>query len=62
MTRDYAAFCAQWREVSAQSWFTARGTMVRDSHCHDEPWLKVFVGLSDVHSVMGWQGGVLPVF
>ena len=45
-----------------QSWAFIRGTMVRDSDGHDEPWLKVFVVLPAVGSVMGWPGDVLPVF
>ena len=36
--------------------------MVRDSDGHNEPWLKVFVGLPAVGSVMGWPGDALPVF
>ena len=60
-TRDFAASRARSREVSAEPWATVRGTMVRDSDGRDEPWLKVFVGLPAVGSVMGWPGGVLPV-
>ena len=48
--------------MSAQSWATIRGTMVRDSAGHDEPWLKVFVGHPAVGSIMGWPREVLPVF
>ena len=62
MTRDFASFRARSREVSAQSWATIRGTMVRDSDGHYEPWLKVFVGLGGVGNVMDRQCGVLPVF
>ena len=62
MTRDYGAFRARSREVSTQSWATIRGTMVRDSDGHNEPWIKVYVGLPAVGCVMGWLGGVLPVF
>ena len=48
--------------MSAQSGATIRGTMVRNSDGHNKPWLKVFVGLTAVGSVMGWPGDVLPVF
>ena len=62
VTEDFAAFRARSTEVSAQSWASIRGTMVRDSDGHNEPWLKVFVGFLAVGSVMGWPGDVLPVF
>ena len=35
--------------------------MVRDSNGDNEPWLKVFVGLPAVGSVMGWPGDVLLI-
>ena len=39
IAHDYPAFRERSRTVSAHSWATIRGTMVRDS---DEPWLQVF--------------------
>ena len=51
VARDFAVLCARSRQVSAQSWATVRGTMVRDSDDCDEPWLKVFVGLLAAASV-----------
>ena len=54
--------CMAHVSVPAQPWATIRGTMVRDSHGHDEPLLKVYVGLLAVGCVMGWPCGVVPVF
>ena len=62
VAQDFATFRARPREVSTPLWTTIRGTMVRNSDGHDEPWLKVFVGHPAVGSVMGWPGDVLPVF
>ena len=62
VAQDFATFQARSHEVSAQSWATIRGTMVRNPDGHDEPWLKVFVGHPTVGSIMGWPSGVLPVF
>ena len=62
MSRDYSTFRARPREVSAQSWATIRGTMVRDSDGIDALWLKVYVGHPAVGCVMGWAGSVLQVF
>ena len=42
--------------MSAQSWATIRGTMVRDSAGHDEPWLKGFVS----HPAVGSNHGLAP--
>ena len=50
------------RAVTAQSWDTIHGAMVRDSAADDEPWFKVFVGHGAVGSIMGWPREVLPVF
>ena len=62
VAQDFPTFRAQTREVSAQSWATIRGTMVRDSDDHDETWLKVFVGHRAVGSITDWPHGALPVF
>ena len=48
--------------MSAQSWATIRGTMVRDPDGRDEPWLKVFASLPAVGNIMGCPGEVLAVF
>ena len=39
MARDYPAFRGRSRMVSAQSWATLRGTMVRGPDGQSEPWL-----------------------
>ena len=62
VSQDFPTFRARSREVSTQSWATIRGTMVRDSDGHGEPWLKVFVGHPAVGGIMGWPREVLPVF
>ena len=49
-------------EVSVQSCATIRGIVPRDSNGHDEPGVKVLVGLLAAGSVMGPPGGVFPVF
>ena len=62
LAQDFPRFRARSREVSAQSSATIRGTMVRNSDGHEEPWLKVFVGHPAVGSIMGLPREVLPVF
>ena len=62
VAQGFPTFRVRSHEVSAQSWATIRGTMVRDSDGHDVPWLKVFVGHPAVGSIMGWRREVLPVF
>ena len=44
-----------------QYWAAICGTMVRDSHGRDEPWLKVVVSIPAVGSIVGWPREVLPV-
>ena len=48
--------------VSAQSWATVRGTMVRDPNGQNDPWLQVYSNYPAVGNVMGWPREVLPVF
>ena len=62
VAQDFATFRARSCEVSSQSRATIGGTMVRNQYCHDEPWLKVFVGHPAVGSIMGWPSDVLLVF
>ena len=62
VAQDFPTFRGRSREVSAQSWATIRGTMVRDSAGHDKPWLKVFAGHPAIGSIMGWHREVLAVF
>ena len=62
VAQGFRTFRARSREVSAQSWAIIRGTMVRDSHGHNEPWRKVFVGHLAVGSIMSWPREVLPIF
>ena len=47
--------------VSAQSWATVRGTMVRSPAGRGEPWVQVFTDHPAVGSVMGWPREVLLV-
>ena len=61
MTRDYPAFRERSRMVSAHSWATVRGTMVRGPDGHSDPWLQVFVDHPAVGNIMGWPREVLPV-
>ena len=60
--QDFPAFWERSRTVSAQSWATIRGTVVRDPNGRGEPWLKVFAGHPAVGNIMGWPCEVLPVF
>ena len=48
--------------VSAQSWATVRGTMVRDPDGQNDPWLQVYSNHPAVGNVMGWPREVPPVF
>ena len=48
--------------VSAQSWATVRGTMVRSSDGQSDSWLQVFSNHRAVGNVMGWPCEVLAVF
>ena len=61
MTRDYPAFRERSRMVSAQSWATVRGTMVRGPDGQSDPWLRVFADHPVVGNIMGWPREVLPV-
>ena len=60
VTRDYPAFRERSRMVSAQSWATAHGTMVRGPDGQSDPWL--YVDHPAVGNIMGWPREVLPVF
>ena len=62
VAQDYHTFRERSRTVSAQSWATIRGTMVRDSDGQGEPWLQVFASHSAVGNIMGWPRELLPVF
>ena len=48
--------------VSAQSWATVRGTMVRGPDGHSDPWLQLYADHPAVGNIMGWPREVLPVF
>ena len=61
MARDYPAFRERSRMVSAQSWATVRGTMVRGPDGQSDPWLQVFADHPAVGNIMGWPREVLPV-
>ena len=62
VARDIPAFREWSRVVSAQSWATVRGTMVRDPAGQNDPWLQVYSNHPAVGNVMGWPHEVLPVF
>ena len=47
--------------VSAQSWATVHGTVVRSPSGRSEPWLQVFTHHPAVGSVRGWPREVPPV-
>ena len=53
MVQDYPAFRERSRMVSAQSWATVRGTIVRSPDSGSEPWLQVFKDHRAVGSIMG---------
>ena len=61
VARDFPAFREWSRVVSAQSWATVRGTMVRDPDGQSDSWLKVYTNHPAVGNVMGWPREVLPV-
>ena len=61
VAHDYPALRERSRMVSAQSWATVRGTMVRGPDGQSEPWLQVFADHPAVGSIMGWPREVLPV-
>ena len=61
VAQDYPAFRERSRSVSAQPWATIRGTMVRDSDGHGEPWLQVFADHPAVENLMAWPSEVLLV-
>ena len=62
VAQAFPAFRERSCTVSAQSWATIRGTMVRDRDGRGEPWLKVFASHRAVQNIMGWPREVLPVF
>ena len=62
MARDLPAFREWSRVVSAQSWATVSGTMVRGPDGQSDPWLQVYADHPAVGNVMGWPREVLPVF
>ena len=47
--------------VSAQTWATIRGTMVRDPDGRGEPWLQVFARPPAIVNITGWPREVLLV-
>ena len=62
VARDNPAFREWSRVVSAQSWATVRGTMVRGPDGQNVSWLQVYTNHPAVGNVMGWPREVLPVF
>ena len=62
VAQDFPAFRERSRTVSAQSWATSRGTLVRDPDGRGEPWLKMFASHPAVGNITGWPREVLPVF
>ena len=62
MARDFPAFREWSCVVSAQSWATVRGTLVRGPDGQSDPWLQVYADNPAVGNVMGWPREVLPVF
>ena len=48
--------------VSAQSWATVRGTMVRGPDGQCDPWLQVYADHPAMGNILGWPREVLPVF
>ena len=62
VARDIPAFRECSRVVSAQSWATVRGTMVRGPDGQNDSWLQVYTNHPAVGNVMGWPREVLPVF
>ena len=61
VAQDFAAFRERSRTVSAPSWATIRGTMVREGDGHCEPWLQVFANHPAVGNIMGSPRELLPV-
>ena len=57
----YPTFRERSRKVSAQSWATIRGTMVRRSDGQGEPWLQVFANRPAVGNFTDSPREVLPV-
>ena len=62
VARDIPAFREWSRVVSAQSWATVRGTVVRDLDGQNDSWLQVYTNHPAVGNVMGRPREVLPVF
>ena len=60
VAQDFAAFRERSRTVSAPSWATIRGTMVRERDGHCEPWLQVFANHPAVGNIMGSPRELLP--
>ena len=58
---DYPAFRERSRIVSAQSWATVRGRIVRGPDGQSDSWLQVFTDHLAVENIMGWPREVLPV-
>ena len=54
VVQNYPTFRERSRTVSAQSWATVRGTMVRSPDGRSEPWLQVFTDHPAVGNVTGW--------
>ena len=61
VAQDFPAFRERSRTVSAQSWATIHGTMVRDPDGRGEPWLQVFANHPAVGNIMGWPREVRPL-
>ena len=61
MVQDYSAFQELSPMVSAQSWATIRGTMVRGADGRSEPWLQVFTGHLAGGNYMAWPRAVLSL-
>ena len=61
MVHDYPAFRERSRVVSAQSWATVRGTVVRSPDGRSEPWLQVFADHPAFGRVTGWPREMVPV-
>ena len=62
VAQDFPAFREWCRVVSAQSWTTVRGTIVRNPDGQSDSWLQVYTNHPAVWNVMGWPRQVLPVF
>ena len=62
MARDFPAFREWSCVVSAGSWATVRGILVRGPDGQSDPWLQVYADHPAVGNIMAWPREVLPVF